>query len=57
MVVVCRGGKAWKVPLVLLSLAAAAAGGYFGWKHYEEQKEIDKKTDSKTPAKTAAKKK
>jgi hypothetical protein len=24
------------VPLVLLSLAAAGAGGFFGWKHYQE---------------------
>eukprot|EP00878_Enallax_costatus_P000516 GHUV01000611.1.p1 GENE.GHUV01000611.1~~GHUV01000611.1.p1 ORF type:complete len:227 (+),score=54.57 GHUV01000611.1:166-846(+) len=49
------GGKAWKIPLVLLSLAAAAAGGYFGWQYYEQNK--DKKKDSKEPAKPAVSKK
>lgn len=38
----CRrrgSGRWWKVPLVLLSLAAAGAGGYYGWKYYEEQQD------------------
>ncbi|KAF8069397.1 hypothetical protein HT031_001512 [Scenedesmus sp. PABB004] len=30
------GGKWWKVPLVLLSLGAAAAGGVYGWQYYED---------------------
>jgi hypothetical protein len=37
------------VPLVLLSLAAAGAGGFFGWKHYQENikdKDSSSKKDS-----------
>uniref|UniRef100_A0A383VVM2 C2 domain-containing protein n=1 Tax=Tetradesmus obliquus TaxID=3088 RepID=A0A383VVM2_TETOB len=52
-------GAAWKVPLVLLSLAAAGAGGFFGWKHYQETKDKDSssKKDSSSSKDSKSKKK
>eukprot|EP00775_Hariotina_reticulata_P011665 gene11665-11808_t len=32
-------GLLWKIPFSLVVLGAAAAGGYWGWKQYEEQRD------------------
>jgi hypothetical protein len=50
----CRRGLLWKIPVVLLSLGLAAAGGYYGFKQYEEHRD---KKDSKASSKPAAAKK
>lgn len=50
----CRRGLLWKIPVVLLSLGLAAAGGYYGFKQYEEHRD---KKDSKNSSKPATAKK
>jgi uncharacterized membrane protein YebE (DUF533 family) len=47
---VCRRGLLWKVPVVLLSLGLAAAGGYWGYQQYEEHKDKKDKDSSKQTA-------
>jgi hypothetical protein len=44
---------------VLLSLAAAGAGGFFGWKHYQDTKDKDSssKKDSSSSKSDSKKKK
>lgn len=44
---------------MLLSLAAAGAGGFFGWKHYQETKDKDSssKKDSSSSKDSKSKKK
>jgi hypothetical protein len=49
-VCVCRRGLLWKVPVVLLSLGLAAAGGYWGYQQYEEHKDKKDKDSSKQTA-------
>lgn len=53
VVLACRRGLLWKIPVVLLSLGLAAAGGYWGYQQYEEHKDKKDKDSSKQ---TAAKK-
>jgi hypothetical protein len=50
-----RRGKWWKVPLTLLALGLAAAGGYYGYQQYEEHRDKQGKGSSSKPA--ASKKK